>query len=286
MKTKLLVLFLILATASVQGQDGLTLTNNGTFRISAISFGASTWDLTGAYYDGTGMFTASSVTTDDRFFYYTATKAYSLPITAVTAGSGATVTITVDTAGLTPIASIPTFGAIYSPATASGAPPFISGIPGTMQQAMSIYANSKADGAYGEMSIDDTDRDTISFAATTAAKSTDWTSGTLSGFTYATGRLTYSGTLPITIKVDGSISMRFAEAVNVSGWVYKSGSALADSKFTQEFLTAGDFNNVKVSCLTTLTSGQYIELFFAPAAHTGTDELIIDNANLNIIKIN
>lgn len=286
MKTKLLFLFLILATASVQGQDGLTLTNNGIFRISAISLGDSTWDLTGAYYDGTGVSVSSSVTTADRFFYYTSTKAYSLPITAVTAVAGSVITITVDTAGLTPIASVPTFGAIYSPATASGAPPFISGLPTTMQQAMSIYANSKADGAYGEMSIDDTDRDTITFAATTAAKSTDWTAGTLANFTYATGRLTYSGTLPITIKVDGSISMRFGEAVNVSGWVYKSGSALADSKFTTEFLTAGDYQNVKVSCLTTLTSGQYIELFFAPAAHTGSDDLIIENANLNIVKIN
>lgn len=286
MKTKLLFLFLILATASVQGQDGLTLTNNGIFRIRAISFGSSTWDLTGSYFDGTGVSTASSVSTADRFFYYTSTKAYSLPITAVSTGSGAEVTITVDTAGLTPIATVPTFGAIYSPATASGAPPFISGLPATMQQAMSVYANAKADGAYGEMSIDDTDRDTITFAATTPAKSTDWTSGTLSGFTYATGRLTYSGTLPITIKVDGTVSMRFGEAVNVSGWVYKNGSALADSKFTQEFLTAGDFNNVKVSCITTLTSGQYIELFFAPAAHTGSDDLIIENANLNIIKIN
>lgn len=285
MKTKLLFLFLILATA-MWGQDGLTLTNNGIFRIRAISFGSSTWDLTGSYYDGTGVSTASSVSTSDRFFYYTSTKAYSLPITVVAAGSGAEITITVDTAGLTPIATVPTFGAIYSPATASGAPPFISGLPTTMQQAMSIYANAKADGAYGEMSIDDTDRDTITFAATTPAKSTDWTAGTLSGFTYSSGRLTYSGTLPITIKVDGTVSMRFAEAVNVSGWVYKNGSALADSKFTQEFLTAGDYNNVKVSCLTTLTSGQYIELFFAPAAHTGSDDLIIENANLNIIKVN
>lgn len=285
MKTKLLFFFLILAT-QMWGQDGLTLTNNGIFRIRAISFGASTWDLTGSYYDGTGVSTASSVSTSDRFFYYTSTKAYSLPITAVSTGSGAEVTITVDTAGLTPIATVPTFGAIYSPATASGAPPFISGLPATMQQAMSVYANAKADGAYGEMSIDDTDRDTITFAATTAAKSTDWTAGTLSGFTYATGRLTYSGTLPITIKIDGTVSMRFGEAVNVSGWVYKNGSALADSKFTTEFLTAGDYQNVKVSCLTTLTSGQYIELFFAPAAHTGSDDLIIENANLNIVKIN
>ena len=286
MKTKLLFLFLILATALVQGQDGLTLTNNGIFQIRSITFNASTWSLTGTYSDGTGVSTASSVSTSDRFFYYTPTKAYSLPITAVGTVTGSEVSITVDTAGLSPITTIPTFGAIYSPATASGAAPFISGLPTTVQQALSIYAASKADGAYGEMSIDDTDRDTITFAATTPAKSTDWTAGTLSGFTYATGRLTYSGTLPITIKVDGVVSMRFGEAVNVSGWVYKNGTALADSKFTQEFLTAGDFNNVKVSCLTTLTSGQYIELFFAPAAHTGSDDLIIENANLNIIKIN
>lgn len=285
MKTKLLFLFLILAT-TIWGQDGLTLPNNGIFQIRSITFNASTWSLTGSYYDGSGVSTASSVSTSDRFFYYTPTKAYSLPITAVGTVTGSQVSITVDTAGLSPITVVPTSGAIYSPATSSGAAPFISGLPTTMQQALSVYANAKADGAYGEMSIDDTDRDTITFAATTPAKSTDWTAGTLANFTYATGRLTYSGTLPITIKVDGAISIRFGEAVNVSGWVYKNGSALADSKFTQEFLTAGDFNNVKVSCLTTLTAGQYIELFFAPAAHTGSDDLIIENANFNIIKIN
>ena len=284
MKNILLFLFMAFAV-SAWSQDELTIPVNGQFQMSQIVFGGSTWNLSGAFYDGTGTYKASDVTTSQKFFYYTGTKAYILPITAASV-SNSVLTITVDTAGLTPIAGIPSYGVVFTPSTASGAPGFVSGLPSTMQQVLSSFNLAKSDAAYGEMSIDDTDRDTISFAATTPAKSTDWTTGTVSGFTYATGRLTYSGTLPITIKIDCSASIRFAEAVNVSGWIYKSGSALADSKFTQEFLTAGDFNNVNLSCITTLTEGQYIELFFAPAAHTGTDELIIDNANLNIVKIN
>lgn len=283
MKNLLVLLFLVL-TAPLWGQDEYAITPNGTFQISQFSLGSGVWNLTGAYNDGTGLTTASSVTTSSKFYFHTATKSYILPITVVSVANSM-LTITVDTAGLTPISSIPFYGAIFTPSS-SGAAPFISGLPNPMQQLLSSYAQSQTSGAYGEMSIDDTDRDTITFAATTPAKSTDWTTGTVSGFTYATGRLTYSGTAPIVIKVSVAASIRFGEAVNVSGWIYKSGSALADSKFTQEFLTAGDFNTVSLSCITTLTEGQYIELFFAPAAHTGSDDLIIDNANLSVVKIN
>jgi hypothetical protein len=142
--------------------------------------------------------------------------------------------------------------------------------------------------AYAEMYIDDTDPDTISFLAgsTTPAEGTDWTSGDLAGWTYSAGRLTYTGTETARFAINTSISFSFAESnVQIESWIYRNNSEVIGAEFHRQIGTGGDIGNAGHSCIVEMNTNDYIEIFFAPEAHTGDNNLIIQNANVSVQKI-
>lgn len=142
--------------------------------------------------------------------------------------------------------------------------------------------------AYGEMYIDDSDTDTITFAggSTTPAQSSDWLSGDLSNFTRSNGRLTYTGTETAMFLINTSISASFSENnTSLETWIYKGGSELAGSE-AHNFISTADiiipFSN---TALVQMATNEYVEFFAAPGAHTGDDLFIIHAADINIVKL-
>lgn len=194
-----------------------------------------------------------------------------------------TKTFQIDSAGLT--ASL--YGSGTKTGTAAYYPAFTSGGKIIEKTAATVVDEGRPR-AYAEMYIDDADPDTITFAGggTTPAEGTDWTAGDLINFTYSGGRLTYTGTETAKFLVNTSISFSFSEgSVNVEGWVYKDGGEITGSEFHRKIGTGGDIGNAGSVCIVELATNAYIELFFAPEAHSGDDNIIISNANCSIIKL-
>jgi len=150
------------------------------------------------------------------------------------------------------------------------------------------YVSTPGLTAFGEMYIDDTDADTILFAggSTTPATSTDWLQGEIDDFTYSAGGLTYTGTQSGTFLINVSVSFSFSESgVMIEGWIYKEGVEVGKSEFHRQIGTGGDVGNAGITCLVPLSTNDTIQLYFAPGAHTGGDNLILQNANVNVTRI-
>lgn len=142
--------------------------------------------------------------------------------------------------------------------------------------------------AYAEMYVTDTNPDTITFAggSTTPDQPTDLTAGELANFTYSAGRLTYTGAETAKFLINTSISFSFSEgSTEIEGWIYKDGAEVSKSEMHRKIGTGGDVGNGGQTCIVELATNNYIEIFFAPVAHTGDDDLIITNMNINLIKI-
>lgn len=140
---------------------------------------------------------------------------------------------------------------------------------------------------WGGMFVLDTDPDTLTFSggSTTPQKATGLTEGDVNGFTYSSGRLTYHGPTRY-FKVTCYLSLSFSESTTViEGWVYKNGSEVSKTEFHRAIGTGGDVGSTAFGGILELADGNYLEAFFAPGAHTGDDELIIENMNFTITKI-
>lgn len=181
---------------------------------------------------------------------------------------------------LTKIMALDSAG-VKLPLYASGA---LTGTPNV--QSASFNSNGRIISrkfAYGEMYIDDTDPDTISITSVVPAKGSDWTAGELANFTYSAGRLTYTGTETAKFLINTSISFSFgASSQTVEGWIYKTGAEVAKSEFHKKIVTATEVGQAGQTCIVELSTNDYIELYFDA---TSSNDLIVQNANVNLIKI-
>lgn len=141
--------------------------------------------------------------------------------------------------------------------------------------------------AYAEMSISN-DTSTITFAGTTATVIQDLTTGPKSGFTLISDSLLrFDGNATGVFRVSYSASMSFTEAANIiNGFVQVNGTEAPRSKFRQTITTASTERvNVAGSFIVSLAPDALIRFMFQPSTHTGSDDLLVYQFNLNIVQL-
>ena len=141
--------------------------------------------------------------------------------------------------------------------------------------------------AYAEMSISN-DTSTVSFAGTTATVLQDLTTGPKSGFTLISDSLLrFDGNATGTFRIEYSASLSFTEAANiVNGFVQVNGSEVTRSRFRQTVTTANTERiNVAGSFITTLAPDALVRFMLVPSTHTGSDDILVYQFNLNIVQL-
>lgn len=140
---------------------------------------------------------------------------------------------------------------------------------------------------YGEMSISN-DTSTVTFAGTTATVLQDLTAGPLSGFTMVSDSLLrYDGNESGVFRVSYSASLSFTEAANIlNGYVQVNGVEVTRSRFRQTATTANTERiNIAGSFLTTLAPDALLRFMLVPSTHTGSDDIVVYQFNLNIVQL-
>lgn len=140
---------------------------------------------------------------------------------------------------------------------------------------------------YAEMSISN-DTSTVTFAGTTATVLQDLTAGPVSGFTMVSDSLLrYDGNTSGTFRVEYSASLSFTEAANIiNGYVHVNGVEVPRSKFRQTVTTANTERiNVAGSFITTLAPDALVRFMLVPSTHTGSDDILVYQFNLNIVQL-
>lgn len=136
--------------------------------------------------------------------------------------------------------------------------------------------------SYAEMHIQDTDPDTVSITAGSPAECVDWSSLVAQGFTFAAGRLTYTGTETAKFLIDASVSATHSvSGSEVKTWLYYNNSKQQKSGSYTEVPTTGDYYVVSPRALLTLATNDYIEVFFDSDT---TGDIYVRQANLTITK--
>lgn len=141
--------------------------------------------------------------------------------------------------------------------------------------------------AYAEMSISN-DTSTVTFAGTTATVLQDLTTGPKSGFTLISDSLLrFDGNATGTFRIEYSASLSFTEAANiVNGFVQVNGSEVTRSRFRQTVTTANTERiNVAGSFITTLAPDALVRFMLVPSTHTGSDDILVYQFNLNIVQL-
>jgi hypothetical protein len=137
----------------------------------------------------------------------------------------------------------------------------------------------------GEMYIASTETLTFS-GGSVAPQKPVCTAGILSNCTYSSGRITYTGTDTENFKITVSSSFSFAEnTTEISGYVAVNGTEQTKIGFTRTIGTSGSLGSAALTGILSLSTNDYVEVFFYPSSHTGDDDLIIENLNLNVVKI-
>ena len=140
---------------------------------------------------------------------------------------------------------------------------------------------------YAEMSISN-DTSTVTFAATTPTVLQDLTAGPISGFTMISDSLLrYDGNESGVFRVSYSASLSFTEAANIlNGYVQVNGVEVTRSRFRQTATTANTERiNIAGSFLTTLAPDALLRFMLVPSTHTGSDDILVYQFNLNIVQL-
>ena len=143
------------------------------------------------------------------------------------------------------------------------------------------WGTPTGDMSYGEMFSNGAAVNTTIAAIETFVKiANDTTAGDLKNFTHATGRLTYYGLTTKEFRVNVSLNaqnMTAAQTIRFS--VAKNGISLPKSRATVSLTYTTDGYCVSLNCLTSLATGDYIEVFTANA----TAATVVTIADLNVV---
>lgn len=140
---------------------------------------------------------------------------------------------------------------------------------------------------YAEMSISN-DTSTVTFAGTTATVLQDLTAGPIAGFTLVSDSLLrYDGNATGVFRVSYSASLSFTEAANIiNGYVQVNGVEATRSRFRQTVTTANTERiNIAGSFITSLAPDALLRFMLVPSTHTGSDDILVYQFNLNIVQI-
>lgn len=150
-----------------------------------------------------------------------------------------------------------------------------------------VYRKVAMEPSYAEMSISN-DTSTVTFAATTPTVLQDLTAGPVSGFTMISDSLLrFDGKATGVFKVDYSASLSFTEAANIiNGYVQVNGAEVTRSRFRQTVTTANSERiNVAGSFITSLAPNALVRFMLVPSTHTGSDDILVYQFNLNIVQL-
>jgi hypothetical protein len=151
-----------------------------------------------------------------------------------------------------------------------------------------VYQKFAKRPAYAEMSISN-DTSTVTFAGTTATVLQDLTVGPKSAeFTMISDSvLQFTGNATGVFRISYSLSMSFTEAANIiNGFIQVNGTEAPRSKFRQTITTANTERvNVAVSFIVSLPADALVRLMLQPSTHTSSDDILVYQANINIVQL-
>lgn len=137
--------------------------------------------------------------------------------------------------------------------------------------------------SYGEMHIQDTSPGTVAITAGSPVECSGWASLVATNFTFAAGRLTYTGTETARFLLDASMSVTHdVSGSQVKAWLYYNNSKQQKTGSYTEIPTAGTYHVVNPKGTLILATNDYIEIFLDSDA-TGNVDVI--QANLTITKL-
>lgn len=142
--------------------------------------------------------------------------------------------------------------------------------------------------AYAEMSISN-DTSTVTWASGTAATVIqDLTVGPIRGFTMISDSLLrFDGNATGVFRVSYSLSMSFTEAANIiNGFIQVNGSEVTRSRFRQTVTTANTERiNVAGSFIVSIPADGLVRIMVQPGTHTGSDDLLVYQCNINLVQL-
>lgn len=144
--------------------------------------------------------------------------------------------------------------------------------------------------AHGELSISAANRAAVTIAGTVNYYEVTNPVWTLSSDAYlfnesgGNGRLTYTGTVDIAVRVHCTVSVTSGSNSQVLHLrLGKSGTTIAESESQDKLGIGADVRNVSCAALVHLTTGQYLSLWIRN--ETGANNVTIECANLSLLGI-